>query len=113
MISLVQGIHLAMQPYHHTRLSKDLLSDLKLVQGGIVPAAMECQVINIFKLLRIKELIPVLIALFLWGHKWSRHKILVYCSNEAVVFTLNKQYNKDPYTYVSHCFLFKLIFSSI
>jgi len=45
----------------------------------------------------IKELVPVLIASFLWGHNWRRNKVLVYCNNEAVVFILNKRDSKDPY----------------
>ena len=45
----------------------------------------------------IIELIPVLIASFIWGHKWKGHNVLVYCDNEAVVFVLNKCYSRDPY----------------
>ena len=45
----------------------------------------------------IKEFIPVLIASFIWGHKWKGHNVLVYCDNEAVVFVLNKCYSRDCY----------------
>jgi len=45
----------------------------------------------------VKELIPILIASFLWGRKWGKHNVLVYCDNEAVVHVLNKRYSKDPY----------------
>ena len=45
----------------------------------------------------VKELIPVLIASFLWGDKWRGHNVLLYCDNEAVVLILNKRYSKDPY----------------
>jgi len=45
----------------------------------------------------IKELISILIASFLWGHKWRKHKVLAYFDNEAVVYVLNKWYSKDLY----------------
>ena len=36
----------------------------------------------------IKELIPIMVALFLWGQKWRGHKVLAHCDNEAVVVIL-------------------------
>ena len=45
----------------------------------------------------IKELVPIMIALFLWGQKWKGHKVLARCDNEAVVVVLNKRYSKDPH----------------
>ena len=43
----------------------------------------------------IKELIPVMIASFLWGRNWRGYKITVYCDNEAVVCVLNNRYSRD------------------
>ena len=54
----------------------------------------------------IKELIPILIASFLWGHNWRRHNVLAYYGNEGVVFTLNKKYSRDPYMAHMLCTLF-------
>ena len=43
----------------------------------------------------IKELIPIMVALFLWGQKWRAHKVLAHCDNEVMVVILNKRYSKD------------------
>ena len=45
----------------------------------------------------IKELVPIMVALFLWGPKWRGHKVMARCDNEAVVVILNKRYSKDPH----------------
>ncbi|XP_055030533.2 uncharacterized protein [Misgurnus anguillicaudatus] len=36
------------------------------------------------------EMYPVIIAAILWGHKWSRHSILIHSDNSAVVEIINK-----------------------
>ena len=45
----------------------------------------------------IKELVPIMVALFLWGPKWRGHIVMARCDNKAVVFVLNKRYSKDPH----------------
>jgi len=42
-----------------------------------------------------EELIPVMIASFLWGQNWKGYKVTVFCDNEAVVHVLNNHYSRD------------------
>ena len=44
----------------------------------------------------IKELIPIMIAVMIWGYKWQGHTVLFYCDNEAVVAILSSRYCKEP-----------------
>lgn len=41
------------------------------------------------------ELIPIVSAAVIWGHLWSRRRIVFYCDNEALVFILNKRRSSD------------------
>ena len=41
------------------------------------------------------EMVPVLLAVFLWGRRLSNCKILLYIDNEALVSVLNKQSAKS------------------
>ena len=43
-----------------------------------------------------KELVPIVVAIALWGHKWRGNKICCYCDNAAVVFAVNKGSARDP-----------------
>ena len=36
----------------------------------------------------VKELIPIVLAAHIWGHEWSRKRILFKCNNQAVVSCL-------------------------
>lgn len=43
----------------------------------------------------LKELLPIVIAMEIWGQKLSNHKILFMCDNSAVVDIINKTSSKD------------------
>ena len=43
----------------------------------------------------IKELFPIVLALEIWGHILSNHKILFFTDNQAVVEIINKNTSKD------------------
>ena len=49
------------------------------------------------KLLHINvlELIPIVVAVELWGHKMANHRILFHSDNEATVYVINKMTSKD------------------
>ena len=32
-----------------------------------------------------KELLPIVLACMVWGHWWTKHRIMVHCDNEVVV----------------------------
>ncbi len=38
----------------------------------------------------LQELYPIVVAAILWGHKWSRKRIMLHCDNMAVVYIINK-----------------------
>ena len=40
-------------------------------------------------------MIPIIVAACIWGHKWSRCKVIAKCDNTAVVVVLNSFYSKD------------------
>lgn len=44
----------------------------------------------------VKELVPVVLAMAIWGSAWSREKVEVYCDNEAVVYAINAGRVRDP-----------------
>ena len=41
-----------------------------------------------------RELYPIVVAAYLWGHLWCRKRILFHCDNEAVVNIVNKGRSK-------------------
>ena len=43
-----------------------------------------------------KELVPIVVAIALWGHTWKGSRVCCYCDNIAVVFALNKGSARDP-----------------
>ena len=43
-----------------------------------------------------KELVPIVVAVALWGHLWRGTRVCCYCDNIAVVFALNKGSARDP-----------------
>ena len=44
----------------------------------------------------ILELIPVVVACFIWGGSWARYKIQFEIDNMAVVYALNSGLPRDP-----------------
>ena len=47
------------------------------------------------KQIAVKELIPILVAIILWGSEWREKRVLSYCDNSAVVSVLNSRYSRD------------------
>ena len=43
----------------------------------------------------ILEFYPIVLSLYLWGHKMANHSILFFTDNEALVHVINKQSCKD------------------
>ena len=44
----------------------------------------------------VKELVPVVIAVALWGHQWSEKHVCFHSDNEAVVYAILKRYANHP-----------------
>ena len=44
----------------------------------------------------VKELLPIVMAMAIWGPQWHNKSILSRCDNEAVVCILNTGTSKDP-----------------
>ena len=44
-----------------------------------------------------RELYPIVIANIVWGHMWSRKRIVFWCDNQAVVNIINKGRSKATY----------------
>ena len=42
-----------------------------------------------------KELIPIVMASFIWGQQWQGNFVLFHCDNAAVVAVMNKLYCRD------------------
>ena len=42
-----------------------------------------------------QELIPIIFAAIVWGHRWSQKTVQFICDNQAVVTVLNKTYCQD------------------
>ena len=42
------------------------------------------------------EMLNILVALRVWGHKWTKKKILVHCDNQAVVTVINSGKTRHP-----------------
>ena len=40
--------------------------------------------------INFKEALAVETAAVMWAHKWSNHRVFVYCDNQAAVGILNK-----------------------
>ena len=45
----------------------------------------------------VLELIPIVIAAHIWGHRWSRKSVLFHCDNTAVVHCLQAGLCKHPH----------------
>ena len=43
----------------------------------------------------VKELIPIVIAAMLWGHKWAGKTVKALCDNMAIVHVLHSRQSKD------------------
>ena len=48
------------------------------------------------KHIAIKELVPILIGLAVWGSYWSRRHVICYCDNDAVVAVMRSRCSKEP-----------------
>ncbi len=44
----------------------------------------------------VKELLPIVLAMAVWGRAWARERILAWCDNMAVVHVLHKRTSKHP-----------------
>ena len=43
-----------------------------------------------------KELVPIVLAVAMWGPQWGSSKICGHCDNMAVVYAVNKKSARDP-----------------
>ena len=43
-----------------------------------------------------KELVPIVLAVALWGPQWAGTKVCCWCDNSAVVWAINKGSARDP-----------------
>ena len=41
------------------------------------------------------ELLPIILAVMVWGRRWSGSLVVVHCDNQAVVTIVNSGYSKD------------------
>ena len=48
-----------------------------------------------YRNIAILEFYPIILSLYLWGHKMANHSILFFTDNEALVYVINKQSCKD------------------
>ena len=44
----------------------------------------------------IKELLPIVMAVAIWGRRWAKKHVLCRCDNMAVVNILHSRSSKDP-----------------
>ena len=44
----------------------------------------------------IKELLPIMVAVVMWGRHWQAQKVLCHCDNQAVVAVLRSRSSKQP-----------------
>jgi hypothetical protein len=43
----------------------------------------------------VKEIIPIVIAVVLRGHRWKRSRVFAHCENTSLVAVINSHYSKD------------------
>ena len=54
-----------------------------------------------------KELVPIVIAIAVWGHLWHNKSVLCLCDNQAVVHIVNSGTSRDPTAMgLMHCLFF-------
>ena len=65
--------------------------------GAVVLVQFQVVSDNMMQSLQItaKEINPIIVAACIWGHTWSRDKVITCCDNAAVVAVLNSPYSKD------------------
>ena len=56
-----------------------------------------------------KELFPIVVAAYLWGHQWSSRQVKFLCDNESVVAVLSSGTSRDPKLMVLMHFLALLV----
>lgn len=68
--------------------------------------------------INVKEFVPIVIALQVWGQQWSNSRLQFFCDNQAVVEVFNRSSSKDPLMLALLRYLmlfslrFKLIFTA-
>ena len=58
----------------------------------------------------LMEIYPIAVACVLWGHLWSRKRIVVFCDNEAAVHIINKGRSNVP---LINSFVRRITWSSV
>lgn len=54
-----------------------------------------------------KELVPIVLATAVWGHRWEGHHVCFHCDNEAVVQVLNSHSSREPLmAHLLRCYFF-------
>lgn len=58
---------------------------------------LQCQWVSSWKSdsIAAKELLPIVLAVVVWGHQWHHQQVLVLCNNMVVVQVLNSQWCQD------------------
>ena len=55
----------------------------------------------------VKELVPIVVALAVWGQGWSRCRVLCHCNNTAAVAAVRSRYSRHPVmAAILRCMLF-------
>ena len=66
-----------------------------------------------------KELFPIVLAIYLWGHHFANKKVIFHCDNQAVVCMINKQTTRSPSSMhlvrclVSVCLVKNIVFKAV
>ena len=55
----------------------------------------------------VKELVPIVISVAIWGHSWREETVLVQCDNMAVVNIVNQKSSKNKESmHLARCLAF-------
>ena len=88
---------------HATRKSPEVQDgNLDTLAGKSFTLTSTLKVIMVFIFMAgihitFKEALAVETAAVKWAHKWSNHRVFVYCDNQAAVGILNKGSCRDPF----------------
>ena len=80
--------------YNHIELDASLqglgaVCDNKVYSIPVAPRVGDYQIVHL-------EMLNILVALRVWGHKWICKKIVVHCDSQAVVIIINSGKTRDP-----------------
>ena len=80
--------------YSHIELDASLqglgaVCDKEVYSITVAPRVGGYQIVHL-------EMLNILVALRVWGHKWISKKIVVHCHNQAVVIVINSGKTRDP-----------------